>query len=471
MKHCYIFYFLIAVITNYPLCSTAQMPTVTMQRVTGITHYSYADTVKMYADSLNFFYSGQRGSRFNPLGYNGMHIYGHFGFDIEYSKPLAILKDPYLPYNHIKHLGVQYDSLLFYSTGYTQYMHPIARYRMTYRDSLIQTFEHNASYTWTRQMITREQNGFPVTSVLELYDTAKKAWDTKVAYNSRYADGRLSYDSIFSGIQYYFTDYSYDDKKLVQISQYHYDNGQKKKMVEDNYTYTVTGRIERHNTIYFTGGIDTNIAELNTYDSKDKLINGKQYSKGTAPQNMYGEQTYHYNDSSELDTLTRYYYDEFNAFNYIYKTTFHYNSFHNPDSAYTTVATVGGGHLVPDIYHTYYNYEKHEVTVDIDTPVIPDEPNEPDSTDTPVVVSPLIIYPNPAMNVFTIRWNSKLPSAGVYVNIYNRIGQLVRRAHIEKARKEDIIDISGLSSGMYSISIITEGGGLIHNGNLSIMRE
>jgi hypothetical protein len=282
------------------------------------------------------------------------------------------------------------------------------------------------------------------------YDSTAAVTDTLAVRAAFYDNsGRLVTDTIVQGAgdRYSGSSYEYDSAgRVASILRTAY-RGVWLYATHQILQYDAAGRIAVNTSLQMTRQHqwDTANVEFFEYDDKDRLASYKvQLGRQTEPSHFY---YLHYNESGEVDTLTRR--DYFWA--HTEKTVFYYNEYHNPDSAHT-YREFEDGSRDSIRYYTRYYYELYEDSIAI--PHIPEKD--------------IVIYPNPAYDRLTIRWGDRQPSGPVYACLYNSGGQLARRAYIVKTQAETQIEIPGLASGVYYLRIVTAAGGLLHTAAISV---
>lgn len=450
----YIYFLLFLVLVSY---DAAAQQTVTRQRIKNVSHISYNGDEIMFRDSLQFFFSGERGATFNPFVFESSYVYGNYGYRVTYEPQKLIIENPAEYLHSMKKVEVQYDSAFAYASGINVYSSPWAQHYISYDENYLDTYEYTDNAQHTRQIIHRSDT-IPVGYVVERYDTGRQQWNMITDHHFRYDDhNRIISDTIRINGGEYLINYAYaSNGEIATVSQY-YGSLQGTKQIETTYQYNTENKLSRWWMLVLTSGqSDTNKYVTCAYDPQGRIVAQQEYGGGTLGQNLDIYREYGYNALGGLDKVRKTYFDQNGEKEYVYFTRFYYNSFHNPDSAYTTVESLNGGHLVPDNYRTYYTYETYEVTL-------------PDTTDTSSYIDSskrLVIYPNPAYGHFKIKWNSKKPNTAVHIQLYAANGQLVRRYFIAKPRDEETINIEGIASELYYIRILTISGGLLYQGTL-----
>ncbi len=76
-------------------------------------------------------------------------------------------------------------------------------------------------------------------------------------------------------------------------------------------------------------------------------------------------------------------------------------------------------------------------------------------------------YPNPVSNKLTIRWNSDfITNSTTLIQIYDVNGKLVKSSNINNATNLIELDVSGLSKGSYTVSLV-QNSTVVANSNLA----
>lgn len=180
------------------------------------------------------------------------------------------------------------------------------------------------------------------------------------------------------------------------------------------------------------------------YDTLDRLRSFKtEFYQSTYD---FFLSAYHYNADGDMDTLSRYWSTQNDYIAY------EYNEYHNPVAQYflyldSSRNVTWKGRTQEFTYEFYYD------TIQVNAPVN---------------TLPTVLYPNPAGNAITVRWNKNKPIGPVHIYLYTTLGQGARHYYINTTKAEENLDLSGLSSGIYHMQILTPGGGSIYSGNICV---
>jgi hypothetical protein len=426
--------------------SCAQQATQTKQRVILIECYFVAVTgTTVSKDSVVYQYSGQRGSRFKPYNFYLGGMYGYNSTFYPQWYPVADLPEPL---EDVNSLDVLYDT--YYDFNVTpQRTFPLStEYMSAAYDTKGDLINHGHFYRRISHMsyqhkVVRNDNGQPTRIYSITVDTATSVTDTATVRKIHYdAQGRAISDTLYyeDTTSYHMAfQYSYDDKgHIIHMAQMtKAPRGPWQPYKDHVFHYNTLDLLDTRIETQFnntSGKWEPYLKTMLTYNREGRLIalHNEPGANGTTRYDL------HYNETGLADTFTRYFPNS-----YAEKTAYFYNSFGNPDSAHTYISS-DTGRTFARRNKTMYHYELYEDTI-----------NAGSNGD-------IVLYPNPANNKLTIRWNGRKLKSAVNVWIYNSAGQRVKEIYIRKTAAENEIDISGLSSGIYYMSIVTEGGGKVH---------
>lgn len=425
-----------------PIVTLAQNK-VSKQRVTSIARYYHTPASRFLADSVHFSYSGSRGSQFRLPGIGE----SYYGFFSEYRWEQVSLADIPRPY------ADAYDIKVFYDTMQTYVMSG----SVTQKTSFYNRYDENGRIELAgilggrveQRRLLQYSNDSLLTDVLYITtaDSSKILWDTlnrrtitwddkkRVASDLREAknwstNASVSYNSKGDCLEIYTK--SIDKKSADQKEIFRYD-------ASDNlvirYFLTYRESQARWDTAAFY--VD--------YNEKQQVTKVSRFdATPTTPYDAAIISTWHYDTSGKTDTVVNYRYD-MGGLTYCDKTVFYYNAYKNPDSAVSS-SYIDCEKFATVNYTVYYQYEEYFEE-------LPDTARMPER---------LIIFPNPARDFLKIRWNKQRPPVPVYINLYLSLGQQVKKYYIKQAQPIDVIDINALTSGIYYIQIVTEGGGRLH---------
>lgn len=434
----------------YPIAH-AQPTTVLKQRVVQIeTFIKSQNGNPARNDSIVFRYSGKRGSRFKAYNFHPGDVHGYNSYYYPEWFPLADLPEPIADANNI---DVLYDSCFDFFTPAIS-INSKQQMQASYdgNDRIIKhdLFYRRMSSRLSRNIIERHQNG----NIKEIHsisvDTSLRTTDTTALRRAHYNDEqRVVSDTIFyrdTNIYDLAFQYIYNDEgNVTEMYKLVKKPGKQWEFSEQHLLqYNTSGLLETYGVLQFNGTTwEPSLVGTLNYDNSGRLIEFSNNPVNSTP-HFY---TIHYNSVGLADTLTRYF-----SGNNIEKTAFYYNEFLNPDSAHT-FTSYDTGKTFTVFIRTQYRYEQYEDTI------------------SAVPKKDIIVYPNPAGNKVTVRWNTNKPTTPVYVLVFNSTGQRVKNIYIPKTAPENTLDLSGLASGIYYMQIITEGGGKLHTTALCINND
>ncbi|RYD56693.1 MAG: T9SS type A sorting domain-containing protein [Sphingobacteriales bacterium] len=408
-------------------------------------------------DSVVYVYSGKRGSNFTPYLFHPRRSAGFKNYFTPLIDPSASLQPPFADINDLE---VAYDSCYEFSDvmGGLVYQHNIRSIinRKYDPQGNMETFsfEYSIASSPPKYHIYRNAYGQPTTIFYIYAKTTGTGNDTPAVKSISYtADGYVTADTmkysntaIRNVAQAYTYDRSGNVETIIRTEKSSANQWTPTSMETYGYNnagYPVTYRQQLYNpgTQQWQPEYEKDLS----YDDKDRLISLKTFPMHPRLNSTYGESfTMHYNDAGYVDTLITYY-----PYDVVDKTTFFYNEFGNPDSAITFRST-DTGKAFQYYTLTLYGYELYEDNVIL------------------IPKGNIILYPNPTNSKLTIRWNERKPGGPVNAIFYSSGGQRVRDIAIPKIEPENTIDLQGLSSGVYYMQIITEGGGKLHTGTIVI---
>lgn len=429
------------------LCSTAAFAQtrdsiIKKQRLTTCVFksYKYHDTVHEII-TLQYKYSGNRGSTFRPL-----EQYRTIGFDYErffYRQPE--LPNAHLPepYRDAYKIQVAYDTV--YDTQYdfgidTSYL---VRYKRYEDGFLISQTEDNGNGNYFECMFERNVAGLTTRIKETSYNgTSQNTQNAAVLVYDK--DGYIQSDTLYQpNAKREVRTYEHDDLGRIRSIRTLAESAPAvwKYTLWNEYSYDTKGRLSQTTNWYMDNSQwITQAIQTLTYDSLDRLIT---FMNGPYNTTIY---TYHYNQNGDMDTIIRDWSGQ------KYSIAYKYNEYHNPVMMYASELDSSGNLM--SLYNTQeFSYEFYYDTIQVAAPVN---------------TLPTILYPNPAGNTITVRWNKNKPAGPVHIYLYTSLGQSVRHYFIPTPKAEDSIDLSGLSSGAYHIQILSSGGGSIYNGNICI---
>lgn len=417
----------------------AQQPPVNeKQRIRVICHleYSYADTV-VYTDSLEYTYSGSKGSRFNVTDFSSQNDYGYgnyeYGFFHNIMLPAADMPEPF---KDMYSMNVQYDSMRHTSIISNPYQ-------------LNSVYSHTISLQYADSLLT---------TVTTRYEPGHSEYISHLAYNAYgKLDNLLTTSNLMVPLDTFFTRRIVYDSGNRPLADSAIDNMYVHHSRE--YIYAADGRIaaltENYDSRYGTGqsyhqffGYDMN-GRLQTFYQQmynestqqwittDSVYYGRDGEGRLISMTANGRLQYnvHYNPSGDADTLSQYAYDlDMGKINFCNTTVFFYNKYHNPDSAITYVFDTCQAPAARR-QRTLYYYE-------------------PYVSDTLVISDEVVLFPNPAHNTIYIKWNKIFSTVPVNIDIYSSTGQLASKTQIARPAPTDAINIAGYPPGVYFLRMV-----------------
>lgn len=430
--------------------------TIKKQRIKDIVNTNYWNTSENLVDSLHYVYSGKRGSRFIPSDFYNGNVYG---YDSHYYPDQYDLADLPEPLHDLYRLSVHYDTCWQHYTTHTPNgrTQVLAERKVADRNAEGQIVRFRDGYTmttgysWGKNVYYDDKGHIAKVHHLQ-YDTLYNVVDTISERLTEFnAEGQLIWDSVSvsSSLYLHASHYSYDATGRVTSIFRRVHGGIWIHETNRLLSYNEKGLLTSQVTLMKDSGRedwDTSYVLLFGYDHNDRLFSYRSLQGGSIPIHYY---EMHYNGQGLVDTLIR---ANIPLGEQRQLTQFFYNSYQNPDSAYTY--QYGADGTRDSVWNkTLYYYEEYD-----DSVVVPPPAND----------RKIVIYPNPSNGEITIQWNKKLPAGAVHLNLYNSAGQLVGQLFLADVRAENKLKLQGLSSGAYFLRITTPGGGILHTETLSI---
>lgn len=429
-------------------CDAYAQYVVPKQRITSVVVYTYNNDELVDRDSVRFAYSGGRVSDFDPYDFSPIGTYNNCGFNYKYDVFAAIQAELSAPLYNEGKLKVQFDVCEVYRAEQTPAYNLKEQHFTEFIDIDVRNYELREPYHRILQITNRNADGLPQNIYQLQYDSTRKKWDTtgtrKIYFDS---DSRVIGDSSVTTDMWQAT-YEYDKQdRITDYYGYALIVGKQQVIRHNKYIYDRNEKLEkyiiRQFSLFNPGVLDTSSVLLIKYDDKEQIGQLINYGKSTNSVDLQTHRNYRYDQYGNLDSLITY-----TASN-TYRTKFYFNSANNPDSAITSVAANGGSMPYPTRHKVYYTYETY----------IPDSPS----------TLPLVVFPNPARDHFIVRWNKEQPKVPMYVLLYSRDGRMVKKEYLPQTHRQDRIDCSELTDGVYFIRLLTANGGLLYTTTLCIL--
>lgn len=427
------------------------------QRIKQILHNNPNVVSYLYKDSLVFYYSGKRGSVFNPHRLNGVDYGFPFDSPLRFSNyPAATLP---LPMFDINELSAQYDSLQRYNSTYEKRLMYTA-FKATYiNDSLLSGFGAGLSPKGfaSETAITFNENYQPSVIYNMMYNDQTKKTDTTRFRNIYYdMSGRPATDSTWASNAYdnVFFSYTYNNAGLLEtiIESRPFATGIY-NFTRTTYTYNAKGGVTRVLKQYFDEDVFITFSkEELEYDAANRLTSHIMYDGDNGIIGYKREVVYDNKGEPYLHDIQ--YYSGGNLYS-CELVEVYFNEYHNPDSAITWTDNCHIG--LTQRSTTQYIYETYESGED------------DDDTGSVMPKRKPFIYPNPAHNLVHIRWHKDFSKQPLEIKLYNSAGQEMRRYFILTPSETDDFNIQGLAAGVYLLRINTAGQEYIYSGKLLVL--
>ena len=430
--------YILGVLIGLLLCSN-----IFAQKKQRVIHIWYDEPITdstRRTDSINLYYSGNRGSVFNfnhfEASYYGFRPHNITGSSIY---PACILP---APVRDVFLQDAQPDSIYRKSTFITK-PGSIFTYENIYMqyagDTLPADMRTSRSMTHPASRTTTLYNeaGLPITNYSLLLNTINQHMDTLTVRHIHYdANKRVVADTFREpgGHMRTTVQYTYDSLgRPTHVSENKTSPGGSIDIRIKHFTYNAAGSIIQTQYSWFDEDVLVPLGkEEMQYDSENRLTNIAAYDK-------HGRITYNrsiaYNNTGDLHRQEVTYYSNWMVSSCEW-TEFYFNSFHNPDSAVTWKNHCNRGFTKKAT--TIYVYETYG--------------------EDPPGFQPMrkaFIYPVPARVVVHIRWHRDFSNTGLELKLYNAAGQEMRRYSIDNPKWTDDFNISGLAAGTYLLRINT----------------
>lgn len=430
------------------------------QRVTGIVSTEYDDDGRIInKDSVNYSYSNNRGSKFNATDYSPSGI--AYGYLSNLSPDVSELADIPEPSNDAQKMNVRFDRYSYYKLAPANMAYSMNNtYTANYKGENISRLDRRDN-VWPdrvyRRLVERANNGLVLSVTTIDADDADGRWDTVysrvVSYDNALhiaSDTILSRDGQNLSMAY---GYVYDQQgRITAIRQWYSRDAR-------NWLYTRQYLLGYDDKGNYTSWIHLQARSPNQpvwdtisktywgYDDEQRLVS-RNYVNPSGSRVIVSSYNLHYNENGDVDTFSI---NKDHQLKIIDQVVFHYNEYHNPDSAVVYRINAGRPASSPAIVTRYY-YELYNDTL-----------HRPRTEERAA-----IIYPNPGNGSITIRWNDKKPAIPAYVTLYAANGQMVSKQYIADILPENTVVFTDIASGVYYLRITTQAGGLLHTEALSI---
>lgn len=432
------------------ICKTMHAQTVPVMKQRLIRMAQSRDAYLPHSyDTFVFKYSTKRSSDFVPHNFNIGQTFGYRWFVAPEGASAVKLPAPMFDINAI---NVHFDTCYRFNTLVTTTdTTSLTERRYTVyneQDRIVESDEQ--SYQRMKRLVSYNSHGDAEKVIVLRYNPARPAPDTYLVRTIIYDEQNYaiadSVNYIEPSASDYVNTYEYDDKKrVIGTLRQEYYLGNWKNTNKQRLFYDANGVfLGRAHFLWMNNNWDSSNAMYLRYDTEGRLVRSvDSIVRPTSSSRTFF--TLHYNNLGLVDTL---YYGGVSLTSYS-RTIFYYNKYYNPDSAYRYVTNDDGKTYYLD-YTVKYYYEEYE-----------------DTTIT-VPQGDIVIYPNPATDKITIRWNSKRPTTPVYAMLYAANGQLVRSVYIPQIGDDNEIEISGIAAGVYYLRILTPLGGKLYTGGISV---